>query len=259
MEQEKITKIIAEAIKSYVDQDGKSYRQIGLYTDISYGYIYRMSNQDIPVEQLNPINIYKVLKLVKNRGFAHEIVSQNPDWERRVQTWGGHSKVINLVEDRDTEKIITANTRNTLAFLLACNHRGTTKSQLSEIGGGQMVDAAEWLIDEDILQEKDGVITPSRNQSETWLFSFSKDSLKERIIPILNDYYNLHREETDKSYIFAKTNTWNNAFLQRLQKKIIEFRQWVDKEGKKEENKGTRPAFITLVMDSFSKDKDAKN
>ncbi|MCY4523589.1 MAG: hypothetical protein OXB84_02495 [Halobacteriovoraceae bacterium] len=250
-----ITKIIAEAIKEYVKQDGKSYRQIKWHSGVCHNYVARLANEKIASNKLDPLKIFKVLKLVKNDSFAREIISLNADWKAFIDNWVGGENIDTekLIENQGIEKIITANTDNLIAFILASNKTGTTRTQLRDVGGRFLVKAAEWLIKQDILQEKDDVVKTVINLDES-SFYFSKDNIRDRIIPALVAKYDLDRKTTDRSYIYAQTGNCSKVLLTKYQEKIIELRGWLEKELEKEENKGNEALFSAILMDTFNRD-----
>ena len=249
-----IVEIIAKSIQDYVSQEEKSFRQIEYYSGVSFHYVFRLSKTIIPFNKIDPVKLFHVLKVVKNISYAYEIIETNEVWEEKIRRVTGFDKEIglNAVENKDFEKIIMASEENITVFLLACNHCGTTAKQLVKTGGEPLLNAARFLKKEGILEiKKTGIIKDSSDRPrDGWFYSFSRDSWK-KIITALNSIYDPKRKPPIPSYMYAGTESCSKEFIDKLEKKMIEIRKWVDIEKIKPENRGDYPVFFTMTKDVF--------
>ena len=251
-----ISQLISDAIKSYIEADrsNRSIRQIGLRSEVSYGYIQRLSQNEISSEKLDPVKIYQILKVVKNLDFANEIIGENPDWERKVNMWRGLDKFLSRKSHhaKDIEQTILEDEHNIVAFILACNHPSwTTFSQLLKVGGIPLQNAAKRLIEKGVLIEQNDTIKLKKRIDEEWFISFSKKNLK-TILPALIRHYDYERKHP-KNYISLATGSFSAEFLEEAQHKIDNLKQWFATERLKPENAGPYDSFLGMVLDVFTK------
>lgn len=246
--------MISAMINDFSNQDGKSLRQIAHYSNVAYTYIHRLANKEISEGSLNPIKVFQVLKFIQGIEYAYAFSSQNEKWFKKVKSWIAlpPELVSRSISLKDIENIVTETDESILAFTLACNHSGTTEEELIQVGGSLVLYAAKHLISKEILIEKDGKIL-SKHLSENTLafFSFSRETCK-RLLAILSKYYRPSNAGKKRNYIFAGTEKFTPEFIQELQGKISELKEWYSIQSKLEKNLGDNPTFFTMAMDTFS-------
>lgn len=246
--------MIATAIGEFSNKDGKSLRQIAHYSNVAYSYIYRLANREISEDSLDPIKVFQVLKFIKGIEHAYEFSLANPKWAKKVKSWVGlpEELVKRSIGLKEIEDIVAETDESILAFILACNHNGTTEKELAEIGGQLVLYAAKYLISKEILIEKDGKIL-SKHLSDNSLafFGFSRETYK-RVIPLLLKHYWPSHSGQDRNFIFAGTESLSEEFIKKTVQKISELRDWYSKESVLKENLGDNPAFFTITLDTFT-------
>ena len=249
---------IANIIQDYTAQEGRSLRQIEYYSGVSYGYVSRLANAQIPYEKIDPVKLFQIIKVAKNISSAYEMVGTNSDWIDKIKRVIGFGKDLgeNAVEDRSIEQTIISSDERILAFLLSCNHCGTSEKQLLKVGGPALVKAAQDLKEKGILVEKSGIIKDSSNRTQDgWFYTFSRESYK-RINAALNSVYDPNRKPPIGSDVFTTTESCSKEFMDRLEEKMTEMRNWIDIEKVKPENKGNHPFFFTMTKDVFYDEQD---
>lgn len=248
--------MIASAIGEFSNKDGKSLRQIAHYSNVAYSYIYRLANREISEDSLDPVKAFQVLKFIKGVEYAYTFSSHNEKWFKKVKCWVAlpPSLIKKSVGLKEIETIVAETDESILAFILACNHSGTNPEELINIGGQLTLEAAKTLISKEILVQKDGSIF-SKNliENEMSFFGFSRETYK-RVIPVLLRYYQVSRAGKNRNYIFAGTEKFTPEFIQELQAKVTEFREWYTIQSKLEKNLGDNPTFFTMAMDTFSEE-----
>ena len=248
----KVSEVIASNIATSI-ANGKSLRQIAYYTDVSYSYVRRLAEKEIPDDKIDPIKLFQILKFITNLDTAYEVIEMVPLWPEKIRKFTGLHKNVakNAVEQKDIENLLMADESRIIAFVLASNECGTTEEQLKTVGGQQLIRATHLLIDHNILYEKNGIIKTTALQSDDAYFTFSRVSYK-RIIPALIKHYNLDHSGQERNYIFSVTESVTNEFVSDCYKKIEELRSWISIEAKKKCNKGHNPFFVNVVMDTFA-------
>ena len=253
MQNNRITAIIAEAIKSYTEKEYKSLNQLAISSGVALSYVHRLSLEKIESENLDPVKTFQVLKVVRNTSFAYEFAQMNPSWIQKINQWTGVHKELSekLLENKDVEKIIISSDFNILAFILACNHCGTTITQLQKIGGGLLVQAAQELIDNGILKNVEGKIKDSTVKESHLSFTFSPESQLKVTSALIHQFNVKHRP---KNSLVTLTGSFNDKFLANAQLRLREFRVWFEKERIKEENMGSKSSFLAMALDYFTED-----
>ena len=248
-----IPKIIASAIQTYLSGDSsRSIRQIAHYSDVTKSYIHRLSREEIPYEKLEPLRVFHVLKFVRNLEFAYEVIENNAEWALKLKRWLGVDKEFmrESVDDKNVEELILQNDYNMLAFVLACNHAGTSFEQLQKLGGEKLASAAEKLLNQEIfVMQGERIKEQVKNLKKGNFFTFTPESLK-RLLPVLIRYCDT--ENRLYGSLSMATGSFNKDFYLKVKEKNQEFRRWYDEERRKEKNKGNIPGFMIIVSDTFT-------
>jgi hypothetical protein len=248
-----MSKDVANLINDYINCDGKSLRQIELYTHVSYNYVRRLSHCSINDESINPIKLCQVIKFIKGTDYAYDVVSKNSDWEKKVKSWIGVGKKLapKSVERFDLESMIISSEETIITFILASNEKGTSLSELQEAGGQLYVTAAQTLISNDILKETEGKLHSNvLNLLNGEFYTFSREALK-KVVPAVSRFYRSEHAGQSRNYIFLGTEMYSKEFILEFYQKVEELRQWYTINSRKPESKGLNPFFFTMMMDTF--------
>jgi hypothetical protein len=245
---------VAHAIAEYTSKDGKSLRQIELYTHVSYSYIRRLSLNDIDEQSINPLKLFPVLKFVKDSDYAYKIINTRPIWAKKLRAWVGLEKeeASKIVERQDLEYFITSSEESITVFILASNHNGIDLKDLQDMGGKKLINACEKLINNDIIYIENGNAKSNVvNLLKGEFFRFSREALQ-KVIPVIIKNYNPEHSGNSRNYQYLGTETLSADFILECYQKVEELRSWYSKNAMKPENQGDNPFFLSMLMDTFT-------